>query len=150
MTEGGFYAYLDQQARTRPLRAKKRDEIKAIAQSTGQKLLQSKILKPQSVLSLARSISKHRYPEERSNRGQPGLSKDVYSAKFQLKTYETVHIEKIEIATNFTKSASDLCSNSITNFAHCVLSDLAKSAGIATQFVRIFADFSELGNTHLS
>ena len=145
LTDGGFYAYLAQQMETPPTRNEKHEHLKSIAQSTRQ-LAQSKIPVPQGGRLPAKPILKHRYPN-RSNRGQLGPSNDIYSAQFQFNMYDTPFTESIELPPNLTISEGDVFSDTAANFAHCVSSDLAMSAGIATHFLRIFPDLSELRKT---
>ena len=86
---------------------------------------------------------KKRYPE-RSNRGQPPPSNDIYLASFRLNMCGT-SIESVDLLENVRIMQGDLLRDQNANFGHCVSSDLAMSAGIAPQFVRFFP---ELRNLH--
>ena len=85
---------------------------------------------------------KKRYPE-RSNRGQPPPSNDIYSASFQLNICAT-SIESVDLPEIVRILQGDLFRDQTANFGHCVSSDLAMSAGIATQFVRLNSELEEL------
>ena len=88
------------------------------------------------------SILKKRYPE-RSNRGQPPPSNDIYSASFQLNMCDT-SIEIVDLPEKVRILQRDLFRDQTANFGHCVSSDLAISAGIATQFVRLYPELETL------
>ena len=85
---------------------------------------------------------KKRYPE-RSNRGQPPPSNDIYSAKFQLNMCDT-SIESVDLPENNRILEADLFRDQTAIFGHCVSSDLAMSSGIATQFVRLYPELEKL------
>ena len=147
LTDGGYYAYLAQHMETPPTRNEKHEHLKSIAPSTRQQLAQSKFPVPQGGRSPAKAILKHCYPD-RSNRGQPAPSNDIYSAQFRINMYDKPFTENIELTSNITISECDIFSDTKAIFAHSVSSDLAMSAGIAMQFLRIFPDLSELRKTH--
>ena len=53
-------------------------------------------------------------------------------------------IESVELPENVRILQGDLFRDQTANFGHCVSSDLAMSAGIATQFVRLNSELEEL------
>ena len=85
---------------------------------------------------------KKRYPE-RSNRGQPPPSNDISSASFQLNMCAT-WIESVDLPENVRILQGDFFRDQTAIFGHCVSSDLAMSAGIATQFVRLYPELEKL------
>ena len=85
---------------------------------------------------------KKRNPE-RSNRGQPPPSSDIYSASFQLNMCAN-SIESVDLPENVRILQGDLFRDKTAIFGHCVSSDLAMSAGIATQFVRLYPELEKL------
>ena len=89
-----------------------------------------------------KSILKKRYCA-RSNRGQPPPSNDIYSARFQLSLCAT-SIESVDLPESVRNLQGDLFRDQTANFGHCVSSDLAMSAGIATQFVRLYRELEKL------
>ena len=84
---------------------------------------------------------KKRY-SERSNRGQSAPSNDISSASFQLNMCAT-SIESVEPPENVRILHANLFRNETANFGHCVPSDLAMSAGIATQFVLLYPELEK-------
>ena len=89
-----------------------------------------------------KSILKKRYPE-RSNRGQPPPSNDIYSAGLQLNMCAT-SIKSVDLPENVRILQGDLFRDKTADFGRCVSSDLAMSAGIATQFVRLYPELEKL------
>ena len=69
--------------------------------------------------------------------------------QFQVNIYDAIQ-KKAELSPNITICESDVFSNPRATFAQCVSSDPAMSAGIATQFVRIFPGSSEVRKTHFN
>ena len=143
MTDGRYYAYLDQQAATPPTRDEKRENLKNIAQTTRDQLTRSQIPLPNIHKMPKKSILKRRYPDI-SNKGQPGASSDVFSATFQMIIYDTHQKDSIDLPPNIHISEGDNFSKPDTNFGHCVSSDLAMSAGTATRFRHIFVKLTEI------
>ena len=86
---------------------------------------------------------KERYPE-RSNRGQHPPSNDISLASFRLNLCAT-SIESVDLPENVRILQGDLIRDHTANFRHCVSSDLAMSAGIASQFVRLYPEMEKLG-----
>ena len=148
LIDGGYYAYLDQQAATPPTRDEKCGNFKNIAQTTREQLTRSKILIPNVHKMPKKSILKRRYPD-RSNEGQPGPSSDFF-ANFQLNMYDTHQKGSIDLPPNFHVSEDDIFSEPDGKFGHCVSYDLAMSAGIATQFCHLFPKMTERRQTHQS
>ena len=85
---------------------------------------------------------KKRYPE-RSNRGQPPPSNYIYSTSFQLNICAT-SIESVDLPEIVRILQGDLFRDQTATFGDCVSSDLAMSAGIATQFVRLYPELEKL------
>ena len=134
LTEGGYYEFLNQQELELSL---SKQEKRTILVNTAQKtrpLSQSGILVP-NINKTPKYILKKRY-SERSNRGQLPPSNDIYSARFQLNMCAT-SIESVDLPGNVRILQGDLFRDKTANFGHCVSSDLAMSAGIAIQFVRL-------------
>ena len=139
LTEGGYYEFLNQQELELPL---SKEEKRTILVNTAQKtrpISQSGIPVPNINKTPEKSILKKRYPE-RSNRGQPPPSSDIYSASFQLNMCAT-SIESVDLPENVRILQGDLFRDKTANFGHC---DLAMSAGIATQFVRLYPELEKL------
>ena len=142
LTEGGYYEFLKQQELELPL---SKEEKRTILVNTAQKtrpISQSEIPVPNINKTPEKSILKKRYPE-RSNRGQPPPCADIYSASFQL-NMRAASIESVDLPENVRILQGDLFRDQTANFGHCVSSDLAMSAGIATQFVRLYPQLEEL------
>ena len=99
MIDGGYSAYLDQQAATPPTRDEKREDLENIAQTTREQLTRSKIRSLNIHETPEKSILKRRYPH-RSNKGQPGPSSHVSCAKFQLNMYDTHQKDSIDLPQN--------------------------------------------------
>ena len=53
-------------------------------------------------------------------------------------------IECVDLPENYRIIQGDLFRDQTENFGHCVSSDLAMSAGIATQFVRLYPELEKL------
>ena len=53
-------------------------------------------------------------------------------------------IESVDLPENVRLLQGDLIRYQTANFGHCVSSDLAMSAGIATQFVRLHPELEKL------
>ena len=119
------------------------------AQATREQLTRSKIPIPDIHKSPEKSILKRRYPD-RSNKRQPAPSSEAYSANFQLNMYDTHQKDSIDLPPNIHISEGDIFSKPDAHFGHCVSSDLAMSAGIATQFCHIFPKLTEIRQTHQS
>ena len=85
---------------------------------------------------------KKRY-SERFSRGQPAPSNDIFSASFQPIMCAT-SIESVELPENVGILHANLFRNETANFGHCVSSDLAMSAGIATQLVLLYPELEKL------
>ena len=64
--------------------------------------------------------------------------------------FDTPVNDSIELPSNITISKGDIFRKPRPNFAQCVYSDLAMSAGIATQFICIFPEMFQLRKTHLN
>ena len=143
LTEGGYYEFLNQQELELPLsKEKKRTKLVNTAQKT-RPISQSVILVANINKTPGKSFLKNRYPE-RSNRGQPPPSNDISSTSFQLNMC-TTSIESVDLPVNLGILQGDLFRDKTANFGHCVSSDLAMSAGIATQFVRLYPELEKLG-----
>ena len=54
-------------------------------------------------------------------------------------------IESVDLPENVRILQGDLFRDQTANFGHCVSSDLVMSAGIATQFVRLYPELAKLG-----
>ena len=142
LTEGGYYEFLNQQELELPL---SKEEKRTILVNTAQKtrpFSQSVIPVPNINKSPEKSNFKKQYPE-RSNRGQPPPSNDISSASFQMNMYAT-SIESVDITENVRILQRDLFRDQTASYGHCVASDLAMSAGIATQFVRFYPGLEKL------
>ena len=142
LTEGGYYEFLNQQELELPL---SKEEKCTILVKTAQKtrpISQSVIPVPNINKTPEKSILKKQYPE-RSNRGQPPPSNDVFSASFLLKMCAT-SIESVDLPENVRILQGDFFRDQTANFGHCVSSDLAISAGIATQFVRFYPQMEKI------
>ena len=85
---------------------------------------------------------KKRY-SERSNRRQPPPANDIYSARFQLNLCATSSVS-VDLPENVKILQGDLFRYKTASFGHCVSSDLAMSAGIATQIVRLYPELENL------
>ena len=141
-TECGYYEFLNQQELELPL---SKEEKRTILVQTAQKarpISQSGIPVPNINKTPQKSILKERYPE-RSNRGQPPPSSDIYSASFQLNMCAT-SIESVDLPESVQILQRDLFRDKTANFGHCGSSDSAMSAGIATQFVRLYPELEKL------
>ena len=143
LTEGGYYEFLNQQELELPLSKEEKRTILVNTAQTTRPISQSVIPVPYINKTPEKSILKKRYPE-RSNREKPPPSNDIYSASFQLNmcatSIESVDLpEKVRIILQ-----GDLFRDQTANFGHCVSSDLAMSAGIATQFVRLYPELEKL------
>ena len=134
LTEGGYYEFLNQQELELPLSKEEKRTILVKTAQTTRPISQSGIPVPNINKTPEKSILKKRYPE-RSNRGQQPPS-NIYSASFQLNLCAT-SIESVDLPENVRILQGDLFRDKTANFGHCVSSDLAMSAGIATQFVRL-------------
>ena len=142
LTEGGYYEFLNQQELELPLsKQEKRTIIVKTAQKT-RHISQSMIPVPNINKTPEKSILKKRYPE-RSNRGQPPPSNDIYSASFQLNMCAN-SIESVDLPENDQILQGDLFRGQTAIFGHCVSYDLAMSAGIATQFVQLYPELENL------
>ena len=142
LTEGGYYEFLNQQELELTL---SREEKRTILVNTAQKtrpISHSGIPVPNLNNTPEKSILKKRYPE-RSNRGQPPPSNDIYSANFQLNMCAT-SIESVDLPENVRISHGDLFRDQTAIFGHCFSSDLAMSAGIATQFLRLYPEMEKI------
>ena len=149
MIDSGYYTYLDQPAATPPTRDEKGEILKNIAQSTKEQLMRSKIPIPNFHIMPQKPILKQGYPD-RPNKGHPGTSSDVYSAKFQLNMYDKHQKDSEDLPPNIHISVDDIFSKPDENFGPCVSSDLAMSAEITAQFSHIFPKLTELRQTHQS
>ena len=142
LTEGGYYEFLNQQELELPV---SKEEKRTILVNTAQKtrpFSQSAIPVLNINKTPEKSILKKRYPE-RPNRGQPPPSNDIYSADFQLNMC-SASIESVDLAENVRILQGDLFRDQTANFGHCVSSDLAMSAGIASQLVRLYPELEKL------
>ena len=149
LIDGGYSAYSDQQAAKPLTRDKKRKNLEKIAQTTREQLTISKNLLPNIHKTPRKSILKRWFPD-RSNKGQPGPSSDASSAKLQLNMYDTHKKDSIDLPPNIHISEGDFFIKPDANFGHYVCSDLAMSAGIATQFRHIFPKLTQTRQTHQS
>ena len=143
LTEGGYYEFLNQQEIEPP---PSKEEKRTILVNTAQKtrpISQSGIPVPNINRTPEKSFFKKRYPE-RSNRGQPPPSNDISSASFQLNMCAT-STESVDLPQNVRILQGDLFRDKTAKFGHWVSSDLAMSAGIATQFVRLHPELAKLG-----
>ena len=146
LTERGYYEFLNQQELELPL---SKEEKRTILANTAQKTRpnsQLRIPVPNINKTPEKSVLKKRYPE-RSSRGQPPPSNDIYSASFQLNMCAT-SIESVDLPKTVRNSQGDLFRGQTANFGHCVSSDSAMSAGIATQFVRLSPELEKLSPHH--
>ena len=142
LTEGGYYEFLNQQELELPL---SKEEKRTILVNTAQKtrpVSQSGIPVRNINKTPEKSILKKRYPD-RSNRGQPPPSSDIYSASFQLNMCAT-SIESVDLPENVRILQGDLFRDQTAIFGYCVSSDLKMSAGIATQLVRLYPELEKL------
>ena len=142
LTEGGYYEFLNQQELELPL---SKQEKRTILVNTAQKtrsISQSGIPVPNINKTPEKSILNKRYPE-RSTRGQLPPSNDISSASFQLNMCDT-SIESVDLPEKVRILQGDLFREQTANFGHCVSSDLAMSAGIATQFVPLYPELEKL------
>ena len=140
-TNTGNYAYLEQQAKTPPSVDTKKTMLRNIASTTRQKLVNLTTSAPKLTQIPGKLILKNRYPI-RSNRGQPPSTSDVLSPNFQCNQISNV-TESILLTLNLEILQGDLFENPITNFGHCVSSDLVIAAGIATHVLRLFIDLKD-------
>ena len=97
VTEGGYYEFLNQQEVELPLSKEEKRTILNTAQKT-RPISQSGIPVPNINETPEKSILKKRYPE-RSNRGKPPPSNDIYSASFQMNMCAT-SIESVDLPEN--------------------------------------------------
>ena len=142
LAEGGYYEFLNQQEIELPL---SKQEKRTILVNTAQKtrsISQSGIPVPNINKTPEKFILKKRYPE-RSTRGQPPPSNDISSASFQPNMCDT-SIESVDLPEIVRILHGDLFREQTSSFGHCVSSDLAMSAGIATQFVRLYPELEKL------
>ena len=146
LTEGGYYDFLNQQELELPLSKKGKRTILVNTAEKTRPISQSGIPIPNINKTPENSILKKRYPE-RSNRGKPPPSNDIYSASFQLNMCAT-SIESVDLPEIVRILQEDLFRDKTANFGHCVSSDLAMSAGIATQFVRLYPELAKLGSNY--
>ena len=64
--------------------------------------------------------------------------------------YDTHQKDSIDLPPNFHISEGDIFSKPDANFGHCLSSDLAMAAGIATQFCHFFPKLKDVRETHQS
>ena len=143
LTEGGYYKFLNQQELEFPLSKKEKHTILVYTAQKTRPISQSVIPDPNINKTPGKSILKNRYPE-RSNRGQPPPSNVISSARFQLNMCAT-SIENADLPKIVRILQRDLFRDKHAIFGHCVSSDLAMSAGIATQFVRLYPELEKSG-----
>ena len=146
LAAGGYPECLNKEGTTPQLsQEQKRQMLRNIAHTT-RPAAQSSSSIPNINKQPGKSILKKRYPE-RWNRGIPGPSNDVHSANFQLNMFADPN-DCITLPTNVLIKQRNLLENKKLNFAHCVSSDLSMSAGIATQFLRLFPELKDIRSQH--
>ena len=145
LADGGYYECLNKEGTTQHSNEQKREMLRNIAHTTRSAAQLGRSI-PNVHKQPGKPILKNRYPE-RSNLGIPGPSNDVHSASFQLNMFADPN-DWINLPMNIRIKPGNLLANTNLNFAHCVSSNLSMSAGIATQFIKLFPELKDVRAMH--